>query len=263
MKNLFSVILNVKYPYSADQSTNEGANVRCDALETGSVWGRVFYMTTKKHSSAYEMIHEQLCFEYQCSFGELYSNFESNNNSIDRLNMKINIPVLLIAFFQLIVLSCQPVFYTDKFYVVAQINENFNSKPDVLSESGNGYARSDSAHIYSQGLEWILPDTLIAKDLRVVFEADMRTGTSHSGHSFIMSIQTADTILQWNGFKVNDYILGDEKWDHLIDSIDLTTAIAKNRKTAIRFFAMKNNSPSYVEMDNLHIVIKRICKAPL
>lgn len=123
------------------------------------------------------------------------------------------------------------------------------------AHSGKKISRADVGNNYGFGYSYLLPDSLIGKDISVDVDVWLRTGDISNNCEFIVSAKSRDSIVLWQGCGSKNFIKAPNQWFNVFSTINIPGSLTSLPDFKIISLAHNSDAKSYFDVDDLKITI--------
>ncbi len=123
--------------------------------------------------------------------------------------------------------------------------------------NGRCFARASAKEPVSAGVAYLIPDSLLWKDLRIYVDCAIRLTGDYAGHSLVVSFENNDTIIYRIPICVS-HLKGNGEWQRLVDSTQIPGYINKLFGTEMRVFGWNPNGGVDLDIDDLKVKLKSV-----
>lgn len=137
-------------------------------------------------------------------------------------------------------------------------NGVFNTNSYIESgdaHSGKKISRADSGSNFGFGYSTFLPDSLVGKELAVDVDLWVRTGDLTNTCEFIVSANSNDSMLVWQGCGVKNSIKAPGEWSNVIYTVNFPSSLTSMPNFKISLLAHNIDAKSYFDIDDLKFTI--------
>jgi hypothetical protein len=130
------------------------------------------------------------------------------------------------------------------------------------ASEGHYYTTSNKTDEWTDCFVYVIPDSLFGKDLRILFNCNIRKCEHGSGQALIVHFTRVkdNSLLAWYGFEFDDYTQKINVWGSLRDStqIHIPKKEGKDDRIELRVVGWNPAHYAFVDMDNLKIELKEV-----
>ncbi len=131
---------------------------------------------------------------------------------------------------------------------------NTNTYIEVAdAHSGKKISRADVGNNYGFGYSYVLPDSLIGKDIAVNIDGWVRSGDLSSNCEFVVSASSKDSILLWQGCGVKNIMKAVNQWSNLNTVIIIPSTLTTKPNIKITLLAHNIDAKSFFDVDDLKV----------
>lgn len=123
------------------------------------------------------------------------------------------------------------------------------------AHSGKKFSRADVGNNFGFGYTYILPDSMVGKDIAVDVDAWVRTGDISNGCEFVVSASSKDSIVLWAGCGVPKVIKTANQWSNVIATVDLPAQLTAMPGFKITLLAHNGEAKSFFDVDDVKCAI--------
>ncbi|MBA4239245.1 MAG: hypothetical protein C0448_00860 [Sphingobacteriaceae bacterium] len=129
------------------------------------------------------------------------------------------------------------------------------------AHSGKFFSRADSTNIYGVGMIYNIPDSLIAKTIRVKFNAWVRIGDITSDKKYAFSLEDGKgTCMEWVQIDFRDYIEEPNEWVNVIDSVLFPAVFIEMPGMIIKTYSYNSSAKSTLDCDDVELSFYSVVK---
>lgn len=125
--------------------------------------------------------------------------------------------------------------------------------PDA--HSGKKFSRADIGNNYGFGYNYVLPDSLIGKDIAMDIDVWVRTGDITNGCEFVVSASSKDSIILWQGCGAPNAIKAANQWSNVISTVDIPSSLTSKPDFKITLLAHNGVAKSFFDVDDLKFTV--------
>lgn len=122
------------------------------------------------------------------------------------------------------------------------------------AHSGRIFSRADSAVNFGFWYSYIIPDSLIGKNIFVDMDAWVRTGNISNFCEIIVSVRSNDSLMLWQGCGVRDIIKAPNEWANVKGLVSIPSSMTSKNNLCISILAHNIDAKSYFDVDDARIV---------
>lgn len=123
--------------------------------------------------------------------------------------------------------------------------------PDA--HSGKRFSRADVGNNYGFFYSYILPDSLIGKNVAVDLNVWVRTGDLSNGCEFVVSASSKDSIILWQGSGVKNAIKAANEWTNVNTTVIISSELTAKPNFKITLLAHNGDAKSFFDVDDLKV----------
>jgi hypothetical protein len=123
---------------------------------------------------------------------------------------------------------------------------------------GKAYTHLQDSAAFSAGVIYVVPDSFLNTDIRIIVSCYMRKGERDVGHALILSMQNADTTIFWEAFEADRVSYKNDVWALMKDSVQIPSWVNKVRGLDLRFYGWSPRMKSYFDIDDLKVNIYKV-----
>lgn len=158
----------------------------------------------------------------------------------------------------LILISCgDDEVRSPKFKHIENLNmDNIRNVSTILESptaySGKNICHVDSGKSYGVIYDYLVPDSLVGKQLAVSIDAWVRTGDVANNCGIVCSItDKKDSVIFWLNTQANDVITTPNEWVNMKSTITIPSDVTSRTDIKISIMPVNVNAKSYFDVDNL------------
>lgn len=121
------------------------------------------------------------------------------------------------------------------------------------AHSGRFFSRADSAINFGFFYSYIIPDSLIGKNLFVNVDAWVRNGDLSNQCEFIVSAKSKDSLLLWQSCDVRQTIKAANEWVNIKKIVSLPSSMTSLPNFRVDLLAHNIDAKSYFDVDDVNI----------
>ncbi len=162
--------------------------------------------------------------------------------------------------------SCSPPEVIEKKILLHNVvidNEDTTSGAPKYSDNAHGgkyYTHTDSLNPYGAGNLFQIPDSVVSNDISVKVNMWVRQGDFNEQNQIAVSLEEGSNIIQWSGISTKKYVKETRKWINLVDSITFPGSLVNKSGLVIKVFPYNPESTSFMDVDDLEILIYKVEK---
>lgn len=132
------------------------------------------------------------------------------------------------------------------------------------AHGGKYFSHTDSiSGQYGSGTNFVIPDSLLKKTLRVKVNVWVKQGDFNEKNQFAVSLEDNEGAVLWQAISFKNHITEINKWINVNDSITIPGDLINKSGLLIKMFPYNPETTSYLDVDDEEVSIYKVDKVIL
>jgi hypothetical protein len=127
------------------------------------------------------------------------------------------------------------------------------------AHSGKNVCHVDSGQNYGLIYDYLLPDSLVGKQLAISFDTWVKTGKVENNCGILCSITNSkDSVIFWQHMSASEFIHASNEWNSMKNSFAIPLEVTSTPNIKISIIPLNADAKSYYEVDDLIITFNEV-----
>lgn len=131
-----------------------------------------------------------------------------------------------------------------------------NTRKEGDAHQGKYYTSADSIKGFTAGYNYILPDSLKNRKIKVYVSAWAREQELPAQGDLIVAMESSKGIIGWNGVGQFNKKMAPGQWVHLVDSLEYSPEKTNDPYIQIGVIGNKTNGKDAFDLDDINLKIR-------